>query len=322
MECGPRVTSRPGSPRRPVVTCTGRLAALCWAPRWHKCWTYDTGKPGWICAAGSVSPKVLAENGRAPGVVVDNGSNVRASAVLVAVGARLQRVCVRRAGDRTGARAVHPPALGAGLAGAQGPHDLPDALRPREVLARGGRLVVVGAGSVGAGWPPWRPRSGRLIRNSAKEGIGALQCHPWPVEFDLDHAPEEISQHYRGRSTGCGDVRGDRGGRVRRRTMRVMNVHKKQLARVVISQPGRTVAKDPVRMPKRSVQQRAAAVITQVQATEVGFQGGNATEFKCNQVSVMMTSDHSRIHDLKGVADGFFVRGQKIAAVTAPSPVA
>ncbi|MER5221496.1 DUF4365 domain-containing protein [Streptomyces flaveus] len=64
------------------------------------------------------------------------------------------------------------------------------------------------------------------------------------------------------------------------------------------------------------------AVVTQVKATEVGFQGENATEFKCNQVSVMMTSDHSRIHDLAGVAGGFFVRGPKVATVTTPSPVA
>ncbi|MEU6573449.1 FAD/NAD(P)-binding oxidoreductase [Streptomyces sp. NPDC046805] len=50
----------------------------------------------------------------------------------------------------TGARAVHPPSLGAALAGVQVLHDLPDALRLRGALARGGRLVVVGAGFVGA----------------------------------------------------------------------------------------------------------------------------------------------------------------------------
>ena len=50
----------------------------------------------------------------------------------------------------TGARAVHPPALGAGLAGAQVLRDLPDALRLKAALAGGGRLVIVGAGFVGA----------------------------------------------------------------------------------------------------------------------------------------------------------------------------
>jgi NADPH-dependent 2,4-dienoyl-CoA reductase/sulfur reductase-like enzyme len=50
----------------------------------------------------------------------------------------------------TGAQAVHPPFLGAGLAGVQVLRSLPDALRLREALGRGGRLVVVGAGFVGA----------------------------------------------------------------------------------------------------------------------------------------------------------------------------
>ncbi|MFG2939574.1 NAD(P)/FAD-dependent oxidoreductase [Streptomyces sp. NPDC048282] len=50
----------------------------------------------------------------------------------------------------TGARAVHPASLGAGLAGVQVLRDLPDALRLRGALAQGGRLVVVGAGFVGA----------------------------------------------------------------------------------------------------------------------------------------------------------------------------
>ncbi|SES48136.1 3-phenylpropionate/trans-cinnamate dioxygenase ferredoxin reductase subunit [Streptomyces sp. yr375] len=53
----------------------------------------------------------------------------------------------------TGARAVHPPALGAGLSGAQVLRGLPDALRLKAALAGsagGGRLVVVGAGFVGA----------------------------------------------------------------------------------------------------------------------------------------------------------------------------
>jgi 3-phenylpropionate/trans-cinnamate dioxygenase ferredoxin reductase subunit len=50
----------------------------------------------------------------------------------------------------TGARAVHPAALGAGLAGVQVLRDLPDALELKAALARGGQLVVVGAGFVGA----------------------------------------------------------------------------------------------------------------------------------------------------------------------------
>ncbi|MEU1365526.1 FAD-dependent oxidoreductase [Streptomyces sp. NPDC005803] len=50
----------------------------------------------------------------------------------------------------TGAQAVHPPSLGAGLAGVQVLRSLPDALRLRGDLGRGGRLVVVGAGFVGA----------------------------------------------------------------------------------------------------------------------------------------------------------------------------
>ncbi|MFG2943537.1 NAD(P)/FAD-dependent oxidoreductase [Streptomyces sp. NPDC048282] len=50
----------------------------------------------------------------------------------------------------TGARAVHPPSLGAGLTGVQVLRDLTDALRLRGALAQGGRLVVVGAGFVGA----------------------------------------------------------------------------------------------------------------------------------------------------------------------------
>ncbi|MET7924804.1 FAD/NAD(P)-binding oxidoreductase [Streptomyces sp. NPDC005349] len=50
----------------------------------------------------------------------------------------------------TGAAAVHPPSLGAGLRGVQVLRDLPDALRLREALGHGGRLLVVGAGFVGA----------------------------------------------------------------------------------------------------------------------------------------------------------------------------
>ncbi|MFE3851698.1 NAD(P)/FAD-dependent oxidoreductase [Streptomyces griseorubiginosus] len=50
----------------------------------------------------------------------------------------------------TGAAAVHPPSLGAGLHGVQVLRNLPDALRLREALGHGGRLVVVGAGFVGA----------------------------------------------------------------------------------------------------------------------------------------------------------------------------
>ncbi|WP_199931977.1 NAD(P)/FAD-dependent oxidoreductase [Streptomyces sp. NRRL S-646] len=50
----------------------------------------------------------------------------------------------------TGARAVHPPALGAGLSGVQVLRDLRDALELKEALTRGGRLVVVGAGFLGA----------------------------------------------------------------------------------------------------------------------------------------------------------------------------
>ncbi|MEU9345254.1 FAD/NAD(P)-binding oxidoreductase [Streptomyces sp. NPDC048278] len=50
----------------------------------------------------------------------------------------------------TGAVAVHPVPLGAGLAGSQVLRSLPDALRLRGSLAQGGRLVVVGAGFVGA----------------------------------------------------------------------------------------------------------------------------------------------------------------------------
>ncbi|OLO26069.1 hypothetical protein PZ61_0235970 [Streptomyces sp. MNU77] len=50
----------------------------------------------------------------------------------------------------TGARAVHPASLGTGLDGTHVLRDLPDALRLREALAGGGRLVVVGAGFVGA----------------------------------------------------------------------------------------------------------------------------------------------------------------------------
>ncbi|MET9764938.1 FAD/NAD(P)-binding oxidoreductase [Streptomyces sp. NPDC006372] len=50
----------------------------------------------------------------------------------------------------TGAAAVHPPSLGAGLHGVQVLWNLPDALRLRQALGHGGRLVVVGAGFVGA----------------------------------------------------------------------------------------------------------------------------------------------------------------------------
>ncbi|MGW2381254.1 NAD(P)/FAD-dependent oxidoreductase [Streptomyces sp. NPDC001658] len=50
----------------------------------------------------------------------------------------------------TGARAVHPPSLGRGLSGVQVLRDLRDALELRAALARGGPLVVVGAGFVGA----------------------------------------------------------------------------------------------------------------------------------------------------------------------------
>ena len=50
----------------------------------------------------------------------------------------------------TGARAVHPPSLGRGLSGVQVLRDLRDALELRAALARGGRLIVVGAGFVGA----------------------------------------------------------------------------------------------------------------------------------------------------------------------------
>ncbi|MEU9456718.1 FAD/NAD(P)-binding oxidoreductase [Streptomyces sp. NPDC048277] len=50
----------------------------------------------------------------------------------------------------TGAAAVHPVSLGAGLAGVQVLRNLPDALRLRGALAQGGCLVVVGAGFVGA----------------------------------------------------------------------------------------------------------------------------------------------------------------------------
>ncbi|MEW2120093.1 FAD/NAD(P)-binding oxidoreductase [Streptomyces sp. NPDC005474] len=50
----------------------------------------------------------------------------------------------------TGAEAMHPPSLGAGLHGVQVLRNLPDALRLREALGHGGRLVVMGAGFVGA----------------------------------------------------------------------------------------------------------------------------------------------------------------------------
>ncbi|MFJ7996534.1 NAD(P)/FAD-dependent oxidoreductase [Streptomyces sp. NPDC096310] len=50
----------------------------------------------------------------------------------------------------TGAQAVHPPSLGAGLYGVQVLRNLADALRLRTALVHGGRLVVVGAGFVGA----------------------------------------------------------------------------------------------------------------------------------------------------------------------------
>ncbi|MFI6742928.1 NAD(P)/FAD-dependent oxidoreductase [Nonomuraea sp. NPDC050451] len=50
----------------------------------------------------------------------------------------------------TGAQAVHPSFLGAGLSGVQVLRNLPYALRLRKALGRGGRLVVVGAGFVGA----------------------------------------------------------------------------------------------------------------------------------------------------------------------------
>ncbi|WP_075734492.1 NAD(P)/FAD-dependent oxidoreductase [Streptomyces acidiscabies] len=50
----------------------------------------------------------------------------------------------------TGAQAVHPASLGAGLPGVQVLRNLPDALRLRTALEQSGRLVVVGAGFVGA----------------------------------------------------------------------------------------------------------------------------------------------------------------------------
>lgn len=50
----------------------------------------------------------------------------------------------------SGARAVHPPTLGAGLSGVQVLRDVRDALKLKAALAHGGRLVVVGAGFVGA----------------------------------------------------------------------------------------------------------------------------------------------------------------------------
>lgn len=81
--------------------------------------------------AGSAATGVNAEAGR---VSLADGSAVAYDALVVA----------------TGADAVHPPSLGAGLSGVQVLRNLSDALQLREALGRGGRLVIVGAGFVGA----------------------------------------------------------------------------------------------------------------------------------------------------------------------------
>ncbi|MFE9708310.1 NAD(P)/FAD-dependent oxidoreductase [Streptomyces sp. NPDC005930] len=67
-------------------------------------------------------------------VIMADGSDIQYDALVIA----------------TGARAVHPRSLGAGLLGVQVLRSLPDALRLRDDLSRRGRLVVVGAGFVGA----------------------------------------------------------------------------------------------------------------------------------------------------------------------------
>lgn len=69
-------------------------------------------------------------------VSLDDGREVQYDALVIA----------------TGAKAVHPPSLGAGLTGVQVLRSLPDALQLRRSLtqAETGRLVIVGAGFIGA----------------------------------------------------------------------------------------------------------------------------------------------------------------------------
>ena len=93
----------------------------------------------------------------------------------------------------TGAGAVHPPSLGAGLRGAQVLRSLADALQLRGSLARGGRLVVVGAGFVGA-------EAAAVARGM---GVPVTMVDPLPLPM-VNVLGDEVARLLAGRHTAAG----------------------------------------------------------------------------------------------------------------------
>ncbi|WP_425826706.1 NAD(P)/FAD-dependent oxidoreductase [Streptomyces fractus] len=101
----------------------------------------------------------------------------------------------------TGAQAVHPPSLGAELSGVQVLRNLPDALRLRDVLRQGGRLVVVGAGFVGA-------EAAAVARGM---GVPVTLVDPLPLPM-VNVLGEEVARMVESRHRAAGvDLRCGRG---------------------------------------------------------------------------------------------------------------
>lgn len=128
------------------------------------------------------------------------GIDISASTVRLADGSEIAYDALVIA---TGAQAVHPAPLGAGLAGVQVLRSLSDALRLRADLGRGGRLVVVGAGFVGA-------EAAAVARGM---GVPVTMVDPLPLPM-VDVLGDDVAGMLQARHLAAGvDLRCGRGVR-------------------------------------------------------------------------------------------------------------